>query len=584
MESSRVVIRQLPSFVGEKALRQHLERVYKEQTKDELLITDLCIVTRNEKSREFAFVGLMSVAMAAELKRVIHQTYLHTRKLLVESASVDSNQENYVPVKRVFKAGMESTRKVVKFNDDATEVHQTSGRLTLFIIGLPYKCTDANVCDFLGFTPVKIHFHSLDYKTMSHRGRAIIQFSTEEEALITFRRVQTEFVCGRKCQVEFAREESVRLTTDPKNFKEFRDQEAKAYDPKSNLLYHETREALENAMQQTSVSTEELRTRENASNIAALAEIDLKQKAVEWLKSLGLEQELFDSTEFAGKKSKDCIVIKNLPLGTDIGDLRRALEAFSYGSGQVSSLAERTSVLSLAPQGTLLLLKFKSAIDARRFREVCNFRKFRHSILLLEWATEAISTALGGSREEAVVAKDAEPQSNTVYLKNLNFETTSKSLTDRVESCDGFRSVSILKHEDGRSRGYGFVDFKTPSSAEQFLKKFSGGIEIDGHLVSVALSKVKPVEEDKVSEISEKAESQTVIIKNLPFNVTESDLKPLIDAIIEGYTLRLPKNSHGRPRGFAFVETLAIVDARKLILKLNGIHLMQRKMIVTYSS
>jgi len=62
-----------------------------------------------------------------------------------------------------------------------------------------------------------------------------------------------------------------------------------------------------------------------------------------------------------------------------------------------------------------------------------------------------------------------------------------------------------------------------------------------------------------------------VFVGNLPYRVTESELRALVSPVVSGASVFVPTDrSTGRPRGFAIVEVSSQAEAREVIRKLNG--------------
>jgi RNA recognition motif-containing protein len=71
-------------------------------------------------------------------------------------------------------------------------------------------------------------------------------------------------------------------------------------------------------------------------------------------------------------------------------------------------------------------------------------------------------------------------------------------------------------------------------------------------------------------------------VGNLPFGVSEEDLKKLFSEAGEVQSLKIIMDPYsGRPRGFGFVEMTSKAEAEKAILLLNGRTLTDRALIVS---
>jgi RNA recognition motif-containing protein len=67
-------------------------------------------------------------------------------------------------------------------------------------------------------------------------------------------------------------------------------------------------------------------------------------------------------------------------------------------------------------------------------------------------------------------AEEEEGGSSTIFVKNLAWKVDSDSLFSFFQDCGEVTDVRIAQGEDGRSRGFGHIEFGTPAAA----KKVSG--------------------------------------------------------------------------------------------------------------
>lgn len=81
-----------------------------------------------------------------------------------------------------------------------------------------------------------------------------------------------------------------------------------------------------------------------------------------------------------------------------------------------------------------------------------------------------------------------------------------------------------------------------------------------------------------------------IIVKNLPFEATEKDVRELFSAFSEIRTVRLPRKSHAftahrenNHRGFAFVEFLSAAEAARALETLKATHLYGRHLVLQYA-
>lgn len=76
----------------------------------------------------------------------------------------------------------------------------------------------------------------------------------------------------------------------------------------------------------------------------------------------------------------------------------------------------------------------------------------------------------------------------SVFVGRLNFQTAELDLQFHFEQCGKVKSCQIVRTDDGRSKGFGFVCFSRPQDAEFAVKKLDKSL-LDGKEIHVEFSK-----------------------------------------------------------------------------------------------
>lgn len=195
-----------------------------------------------------------------------------------------------------------------------------------------------------------------------------------------------------------------------------------------------------------------LQDSENGASMAvrlALGETQLVQETQKFLEENGVQLNAFNQAPKA--RSKTVILVKNLPAGTHIREIR---EMFAK-HGELGRLV-------LPPSGITALVEFVEPSEARKAFMRLAYSKFKHLPLYLEWAPDDSFTsaplksgkgkkdmadekaqnntkenltvkAEGGNKDEAQESDDEEDEDEpepdtTLFVKNLNFLTTEEQL------------------------------------------------------------------------------------------------------------------------------------------------------------
>lgn len=68
-----------------------------------------------------------------------------------------------------------------------------------------------------------------------------------------------------------------------------------------------------------------------------------------------------------------------------------------------------------------------------------------------------------------------------LYMKNLDDDMTEELIKLKFSQFGPLISVKIMKRDDGTSKGFGFVSFKSPDSAKK-AKEAMNGIPLGKHI------------------------------------------------------------------------------------------------------
>ena len=168
----------------------------------------------------------------------------------------------------------------------------------------------------------------------------------------------------------------------------------------------------------------------------------------------------------------------------------------------------------------------------------------------------------------------------TLFVKNLNFQTTNDNLRDHFDSLVGSGSVvaaTIPLNKSGGSQGYGFVQFKGRKEMEKGRKL---GGTLGGHELECKVS-------EKVLEVKKggkrKKVGKKIVVRNVPFQATRQDLQQLFGSVGTLRKVTIPKKFDGTSRGFAFVEYVDGEDAKRAMGGLGGGHLLGRRMVMEWA-
>jgi multiple RNA-binding domain-containing protein 1 len=325
------------------------------------------------------------------------------------------------------------------------------------------------------------------------------------------------------------------------------------------------------------------------------AETHIIQETKNYFAENGVDLEAFRSK----KRGDTAILVKNFPYGTKTDELRQLFEPFG-----------RVIRLLMPSTGTIAIVEFAVAPEARAAFKGLAYRKIKDSILFLEPAPKNLFTGAptaltvqSAGDQTAVAPKvsvddllrsQPEPEAidtTTLHVRNLNFTTTTPKLTEIFSPIEGFLSAVVRtkfdpKRNETLSRGYGFLEF---NSREQALAALSAmnGYALEGHKLDIKLSQ-KTLDAGEERRKGDKAKAQAtrrtkIIIKNLAFEASKKDIRELAKQYGSIRSVRLPRKYDSSLRGFAFVEFSTPLEAQQAYDALRHSHYHGRKLVIEFA-
>jgi nucleolin len=95
----------------------------------------------------------------------------------------------------------------------------------------------------------------------------------------------------------------------------------------------------------------------------------------------------------------------------------------------------------------------------------------------------------GGDRDRNQQRAERDPNSTTVFIGNLSYSTDETSIRKLFDSCGKITEVRVTMGQDGRPRGFGYVEFSSADSVDKAISKT--GADLDGRAVRVDFANSK---------------------------------------------------------------------------------------------
>ena len=363
-----------------------------------------------------------------------------------------------------------------------------------------------------------------------------------------------------------------------------------------NSLYMNPDAVLSSVADRLGVSKAELLdpTSSDAAVKQAHAETHVIQETKAYLASRGINIDAFQNPS----RDDRILLVKNFPFGVTTGDLRQLLEPHG-----------RISQLLMPPTGTIAIVQFSEASEAAHALKQVAYKNFRGSLLFLEKGPRGLfdqqvsrdareakpSTRAQNSVQASGDAPDPRvgTASSTVFVRNLNFATTTARLEEVFEPLTGFLSATVKSKTDSKrpgeilSMGFGFADFRTSSQAQAAISVMNGH-KLDNHelVLEPSHKAIDAAEERRRDDIGKKlgAKKTKVVIKNLPFEASKKDIRSLFGAYGQLRSVRVPKKFDNSTRGFAFADFVSAKEAENAVAALANTHLLGRRLVLEFAS
>jgi multiple RNA-binding domain-containing protein 1 len=262
----------------------------------------------------------------------------------------------------------------------------------------------------------------------------------------------------------------------------------------------------------------------------------------------------------------------------------------------------------MPPSGTIAIVEFAQAADCKAAFAKKAYSRFKDSILYLEKGPKGLfSDPEGQGGDDSGVAhkkktsaaelleRDDVPdqvETTSLFVRNLNFSTTTDQLKEAFAPLDGFVSARVKTKMEAKkpgqvlSMGFGFVEFRSKEQAVAALKVMDGYV-LDGYSLVVKASHrgLDAAEERRREDAARKSAGQRtkIVIKNLPFAASRKDVRALFGTYGQLRAVRVPKKFNHSSRGFAFAEFVSSREAENALNALRDTHLLGRRLVLDFA-
>ncbi|CUS21979.1 LAQU0S04e05402g1_1 [Lachancea quebecensis] len=499
-------------------------------------------------------------------------------------------------------------------------IQKIRGTGRLFLRNILYTATEE---DFKGlFAPFgeleEVHV-ALDTRTGKSKGFAYIMFCNPEDAVNAYVELDKQIFQGRLLHILPAdAKKSHRL--DEFDLKNLPLKKQRALKRKANAahetfswnsLYMNQDAVLGSVAAKLGVQKSDLIDATDASAAVkqALAEAHVIGDVRKYFESKGMDLAKFAEMKSPSDRDDTVLLVKNFPFGTTHSELAELFLPFG-----------KLLRLLLPPAQTIAVVQYRDATSARAAFTKLSYKRFKDGILYLEKGPkgcfkrdpEGDETVELRKEPQSITAREAKTTGDeimdvgkdgkededgtddvldgptvSIFVKNLNFSTTTKELAEKFKPFSGFVVAQVKTKPDPKnanktlSMGFGFAEFKTKEQAVAVIDALDGSV-LDGHRVQLKLSH-RQGSSTPASSQSKKKASGKIVVKNLPFEAERKQVFELFSSFGQLKSVRVPKKFDKSTRGFAFVEFLLPKEAENAMEQLQGVHLLGRRLVMQHA-
>ncbi|KAK3205841.1 hypothetical protein Dsin_019887 [Dipteronia sinensis] len=192
-------------------------------------------------------------------------------------------------------------------------------------------------------------------------------------------------------------------------------------------------------------------------------------------------------------------------------------------------------------------VNFHRLEDAKRAMETLNYSVVNGKSIRIMW--------------QQPNSEDRNSGKGNIFVKNLDTSIDNRKLNNLFSKFGYILSCKVAVEENGKSKGYGFVQFENEEPANTAIENLNGSI-LEGKSLYVAHF-IKKYDRTQASFTN-------VYVKNLEPDVTEGRLEEKFSKFGNITSLHISKDSNGVSRGFGFVNFENPEDAKRAVETMHG--------------
>uniref|UniRef100_A0A2K6TQY0 Nucleolin n=1 Tax=Saimiri boliviensis boliviensis TaxID=39432 RepID=A0A2K6TQY0_SAIBB len=182
---------------------------------------------------------------------------------------------------------------------------------------------------------------------------------------------------------------------------------------------------------------------------------------------------------------------------------------------------------------------------------------------------EPVKEASGKRKKDMTKQKAAPEAKKQKVCEHLNFNKSAPELKTGISDVFAENDLAVVDVRIGMTRKFGYVDFESAEDLEKALELT--GLKVFGNEIKL--------EKPKGKDSKKERDARTLLAKNLPYKVTQDELKEVFEDAVE---IRLVSKD-GKSKGIAYIEFKTEADAEKTFEEKQGTEIDGRSISLYYT-
>lgn len=180
-------------------------------------------------------------------------------------------------------------------------------------------------------------------------------------------------------------------------------------------------------------------------------------------------------------------------------------------------------------------------------------------------------------KERQSKIEEMKAQFTNIYVKNIDAEVTEEEFRDLFAQFGNVTSAVVQRDDEGRSRGFGFVNFETHEEAQRAVESLHD-FDLKGKKLFVTRAQKKAEREEELRKSYEQAKMEklskyqgvNLYIKNLEDDIDDERLRAEFEPYGTITSAKVMRDEKGTSKGFGFVCFSSPDEATKAVAEMNN--------------